>query len=177
MDQTLNGRAWESFADPASGRDVMADVMDYLDASRSGGHRDPYVAMTINRQREAPESASGSRATRFRLAATLMADGFWAAMGSDYGEIADHEEMGAGRLPRHYLGRAAGPAETLAAGILRRDFDHGVVLLNTNETERRVLLERPFTRIPGAWGTPAGHNSPITSVSVPGRDGVVLTTR
>lgn len=89
----LNGRAWESFADPLAGRDPKVDVQDYLTTVAAGEQQPPGVSMTIDRRRGGLEPAEHSRRARFFLTATLLQDGYWAAMGEHYGELVFYDEM------------------------------------------------------------------------------------
>lgn len=184
----LDGRAWESFADQRAGRDPGHDLRDYVTLTAQGQHRRPGLALTINRQRAVPGSPQDHRRARFFLTATLLQNGYWAAMGPDYGRLADYDELdGAGRGPG-YLGYpyAADPTVAqlmgpfsrgvgqLADGLFRRDFEHGIVLVNAGTRTRTVTLERPYRRLPGGPDPTVNDGRVVRTVSIPPRDGLIL---
>lgn len=176
----LDGRAWESFVDPRSGRPASADPADYVRVSSAPGGRRPGVALTLNVRRAEPRSPRDRRTARYRLACTLLQDGFWAPMGRHYGKPAYYRVLGPRSLGRGYLGRPRVPDPSwrqltapyrggigsLARGLFRRDFEHGVVLVNTGTSRRTVPLSRPHRMV---------HNLKRTaSVTLGPRRGVIL---
>lgn len=186
--QQLDGRVWESFADPEAGRDAASDLSSYVRATALGAHRLPGLAVTISRQRAEPGSADDLRRGRFFLTATMLQNGYWAAMGPDYGSLAEYDELDGGGLGPGYLGRpllanptpaqVQGPYANgvgrVAAGVFRRDFEHGIVLTNAGDAERTVTLERPYRRLSGKLDPHTNDGSVEQSVSIPAHDGLVL---
>jgi hypothetical protein len=184
----LDGRVWESFADPEAGRDAASDLSSYVRATALGAHRLPGLALTISRQRVEPGSADDLRRGRFFLTATMLQNGYWAAMGPDYGRLAEYDELDGGGLGPGYLGRpllanptpaqVQGPYANgvgrVAAGVFRRDFEHGIVLTNAGDAERTVTLERPYRRLSGKLDPHTNDGSVEQSVPIPAHDGLVL---
>jgi Hypothetical glycosyl hydrolase family 15 len=187
-DKLLNGRAFESFMDPAAGRDVDTDFRAYLAAAASQDIRVPRVTMTINKNLIEPETPDFFRKSRFELGATLLQDGFWAPAGPDYGSLAYFDEMDGGGLGRGYLGyplepdpnwkmlskRHTGGTGSPAQGVFRRDFEHGIVMVNTSAVPVTVPLERPFTKLKGKQDPVANDGSRVDSVNVGPQDAVIL---
>lgn len=179
-DERLDGRVWESFVDPKSGRVTKNDLEDYVTVTAGDGHRRPGVALTVNVRRAAPGSANDMRTARFRLASTLMQDGFWAPMGVHYGRLAYYRMLAPAKLGRGYLGRPLVKSPDWSAltspfdrgvgsirrGVFRRDFEHGIVLVNTTATRQRIELSKAYRNV---------HNGKVkTAVSLAPRDGVLL---
>lgn len=187
-DSNLDGLVWESFVDPHAGRDPADDFRNYVTSIAKGEHRRPGVSVTINIRRAPKGSATDRKAARFRLASTLMQDGFWAPMGANYGELGSYDELDGGGLGRGYLGKPLAKSPTWAAlqdpfvdgvgslepQLFRRDFENGIVLLNTGTSTRTVSLERAYLRVKGAWGTKPKDGTRTTSVSIAPKDGLVL---
>ncbi|UTM39893.1 putative glycoside hydrolase family 15 protein (plasmid) [Rhodococcus pyridinivorans] len=184
----LNGRAWESFADPLAGRDPKADVQDYLTTVAAGEQQPPGVSMTIDRRRGGLESAEHYRRARFFLTATLLQDGYWAAMGEHYGELAFYDEMdGAGR-GHGYLGEPVvedpswervnrpytGGVGTVAEGVYRRDFNQGVVLVNLGTEAQPVALGQTYRHLRGTQDPSVNTGELVDAVTIPPEDGLVL---
>ncbi len=184
----LDGRAWESFADPEGGRDPTYDLRGYLTTSALGSHRLPGLTLTINKEEGDPLSAEGQRRARFFLTATLLQNGYWAPMGADYGEIVHYDELDGGGLGTGYLGHPLVPNPTpeqlqapyaegvgqLAEDLFRRDFEHGIVLHNLSAEPRRVSLARPYQRLSGSQDPVTNDGRVVETVTLAGRDGLIL---
>lgn len=187
-DELLDGQAFESFADAAAERDPITDIAQYLQLSVSVHHRSPGTMMTINRRRAWPGSQQDYRNARFFITATLLQNAYWAPMGRDYGHQAYYDEMDGAGLGRGFLGRAvaADPTPlqaaapyvsgigTVAPDVVRRDFEHGIVLNNSGTDPRLVDLHGTFAKLRGLQDPATNDGSVVTSVTVPGRDGLVL---
>ncbi|QYN34467.1 putative glycoside hydrolase family 15 protein [Pseudonocardia sp. DSM 110487] len=187
-DELLDGRVFESFADPGAGRDPASDIDGYAAAAASDGHRQPGLAMNINVRRAQAGSPDEYRNARFFLTATLLQDGFWAPMGQHYGELAYYDELDGGGLGPGYLGAplVTNPAPerldepfddgvgVVAPDVVRRDFDHGIVLNNAGPVAQTVDLGGTFRRLTGRQDPATNDGSLATSVTLPPRDGLVL---
>ena len=111
-----NGRLWESFADPALGRQWLWDVPGYVDASGPNplGFGTRTVSgttflITVDGQFPAPGSlgAADYQRARFDLASALLGNGYWGAATSGYDAPLYFDEMDGGALHRRgYLGKA-----------------------------------------------------------------------
>lgn len=76
-----------------------------------------------------------------------------------------------------YLGFPLGKYQLLSGGVLRRDFDHGVVFCNLNPNNVEVSLSPTDTlkRIKGKQDTVVNNGEPIIgSFILPGNDGIIL---
>ncbi|GAF50725.1 hypothetical protein RW1_095_03500 [Rhodococcus wratislaviensis NBRC 100605] len=187
-DEQLNGRVWESFADPDARTEPLADLDRYVALSAGPDHRPPGVSITIDRRRAAPASPREFQRARYFLAATLMQNGYWAPMGADYSETVYYDEMDGGGLGRGYLGQPvmANPCPaalegsyadgfgSLGDGVFRRDFEHGTVLLNTSGTARDVSLDLPLRRLRGTQDPVTNNGETVESVTLPPHDGLFL---
>lgn len=189
-DRQLDGRAWENFADPRAERDPRFDIEQYIRLTARGDHREPGLAMTINKLGPQPNSERELTRARFFLTATLLQDGYWAPMGSDYGEPAYIDEMDGGGLGSGYLGDPIAPNPTLAhveaqysgtAGIgmvapnvFRRDFDHGIVLVNSSDEPATVALGGTFRHLTGTADPETNDGSTTDRVTIRSYSGVVL---
>ena len=184
----LDGRVWESFADPLAHRDPVADLTSYVAISASGVHRSPGVSLTISSRRVPAGSADDYRRARFALAATLMQNGFWAPMGDDYGQPVYYDEMDGAGLGRGYLGHALEPDPPLSAitrandggtgspapDVYRRDFEHGIALVNVGHTAQQVALRRTYRHLSGSADRLVNNGTAVDLVTIPAQDGVIL---
>jgi hypothetical protein len=109
-------------------------------------------------------------------------------MGEHYGELASYDEMTGSGLGPGYLGAplAADPGPErldepfadgfgiVAPGVVRRDFEHGIVLNNSGTTAQTVDLDEAFRRLSGRQDPQTNDGSVVTSVTLPPRDGLIL---
>jgi hypothetical protein len=187
----LDGLVWESFADPMAGRDPVTDFTRYVNAAAAGTHRSPGVSMTISSQRVTAGSAADYQRARFALTATLMQNGYWAPMSDGYGQPLYFDEMdGAGR-GRGYLGHAVqenpslsaltaaatGRTGSPAAHVYRRDFEHGIALVNLGSEARQVALGRTYRHLSGVTDQQVNDGTAVDTVTIAGQDGVILVDR
>jgi hypothetical protein len=187
-DQLLNGRVFESFMAESAGRDPESDLRAYIEAASSQANRRPVVTMTINKHPAQPRTPEIYREARFELAATLLQDGYWAGMGSDYAELAHFDETDGGGLGRGYLGHPLEPNPTMAlltrhnpsgtgspaTGVYRRDFENGIVLVNTTTAPVNLPLEATYRKLKGAQDPVTNDGAEVNSVSLDGHDAVIL---
>jgi hypothetical protein len=188
VDQRLDGRAFESFADPGADRDPLFDIRRYLQLSADEGRRRPGIMLTVDRRRAALGSEQQYRDARFFLTGTLLRDGYWSPMGADYGELAYYDELDGGGLGRGYLGRpvvsdpaadrVAAPYDagigTVAPNVVRRDFENGIVLNNAGTETQTIELGARFRKLRGNQDPKVNDGSTVTSVTLPGHDGLIL---
>jgi hypothetical protein len=184
----LDGLAWESFADPLVQRDPVSDLTGYVTTAASAPHREPGVSLTISTRRATAGSADDYRRARFALTATLMQNGFWAPMGVDYGQPVYYDEMDGAGLGRGYLGAALEPNPTLSAlttvtdegtgspapYVYRRDFKHGIALVNLGPTAQRVTLRRAYRHLSGKADRLVNNGTTVDLLTIPAQDGVIM---
>ncbi|WP_098960624.1 putative glycoside hydrolase, partial [Pseudonocardia sp. N23] len=164
VDGRLDGLVYESFADPAAGRNPAGDLERYVRETAGDGHRAPGVSLTINADRSTT-GEDAARRDRFFLSATLLQNGFWAPATDGYRTQSFPSLLATS--DRHYLGtpvvadptpaRLQAPYSdgvgTVAPGVFRRDFSGGVVLHNASGVSREVALGGPFRTQGQAGGT------------------------
>jgi hypothetical protein len=184
----LDGLVFESFADPLANRDPVFDLTGYVATGAAAAHRSPGVSLTISTRRVPAGSADDYRRARFFLAATLMQNGFWAPMGDDYGQPLYYDEMDGAGLGRGYLGYALQPDPPLsvittvtddgtgspAPYVYRRDFEHGIALVNVGDTTQQVTLRRAYRHLSGITDRLVNNGTAVDLVTIPAQDGVIL---
>jgi hypothetical protein len=184
----LDGLAWESFADPLIHRDPLSDFTRYMTVGGAAAHRKPGVSLTISKRRVPAGSADAYRRARFALTATLMQNGFWAPMGDDYAQPVYYDEMDGAGLGRGYLGHPIDPDPPLsvittvtgdgtgspAPNVYRRDFEHGIALVNVGSTPQQVTFRRPYQHLSGITDRRVNNGTTVELVTIPAQDGVIL---
>ncbi len=184
----LDGRAWESFADERDGRNPVDDLRSYVRVTAQAAHRLPGMALTISTQRAPAGSPEDFRRARLFITGTLLQDGYWAPMGPDYGHLARYDELDGGGLGPGYLGypyvgsptssQLAAPFSAgigqLADGLFRRDFEHGIVLVNVGSQPRTVTFDHPYRKLRGVLDPVTDDGRVVRTVSIPPQDGLIL---
>ena len=184
----LDGLAWESFVDTLVQRDPVADLTRYVAMGAAATHRRPGVSLTITRRRVPAGSADDYRRARFAMAATLMQNGFWSPIGNDHGQPLYYDEMDGAGLGRGYLGHPLEPNPPLSAiasaneggtgspapYVYRRDFEHGIALVNVGHRARQVALRRTYRHLSGITDRQVNNGTAVDHVTIPAQDGVIL---
>jgi hypothetical protein len=115
---------------------------------------------------------------RYGLATSLLDDGYYAYSDDDkgYSGIVWFDELDTN------LGRATGepPTQAWQKGVWRRDFEHGISLVNPKGNGPvEVTLEGKFRKIAGKQDRSVNNGQIVTKVTLRDRDGIILlkTTR
>ena len=66
------------------------------------------------------------------------------------------------------------PAVQWQKEVWRRDFEHGIALVNPTKQAVAVTLDRGFCRLKGKQDPVTNDGNPATSVLLQARDGIVL---
>jgi hypothetical protein len=129
-----------------------------------------------------PYDSSPYRAMRYGMASVALEDGYYAYApvdGYPDNELYSFDELGGnqGGPPIGYLGYPTQPPPTAAwkSGVWRRDFDHGIVLVNPKGNgAQTVSLGGTFKHLQGAQNPSLNDGSAVQSVTLQDRDGLVL---
>lgn len=173
----VNGRMFESFPTPWEAGGTWSGVMtNYLRLHRQVGSAPVFI---INGGTGNTGNDTDYKRMRYGLTSTLMGDGFFAF---DYGDQ-DHGQLW------HYdeydvrLGSPTSKAtavfshpagDNLTADVWRRDFQNGVVLVNSSGSPKTVELNSELEKIRGTQAPEVNDGSRITSVVLSPDDGVIL---
>lgn len=66
------------------------------------------------------------------------------------------------------------PTGAWTNGVWRRDFEHGITLVNPTKEPVTVTLEPSFRRLSGHQDSSVNDGSPASSVTLPAQDGIIL---
>jgi len=171
-----NGRMFETFPTPWEAGGTWPGVMaNYLRLPALVGY--PPV-LIINANTGNTGNNSDYRKVRYSLGSTLLGDGFFSFDfgDTDHGQLwrYDEEDVRLGRPlggPVNLLSPGRGG---LAAGVWRRDFENGVVLVNSTSQPQRVNFDQDLEKLRGAQAPDVNDGSIVSSVTLPASDGLVL---
>jgi hypothetical protein len=135
----------------------------------------------LTQQGTDPTSSAPYRAMRYGIASVLLHDGYYAYSPEGYPDnvLYSFDELGgnAGGPPVGYLGYPTQPPPTAAwqNGVWRRDFDHGIALVNPKGNgQKTVTLGGTFKHLTGAQNPSLNDGSSVTTVTLEDRDGIIL---
>jgi len=126
---------------------------------------------------------------RYWLGVTLLGDGYFTFSGpqpGSYSNIWWYDEysvdLTSGRATgdanrKGYLGYPKTSATQLRNGVWRRDFDNGIVLVNTTGSTQGVSLETTYRRISGTQDPSVNNGALVSSVSLQNQNTIILLRR
>ncbi len=120
------------------------------------------------------------RRMRYGLASALLFDGFFSFDNGD----ASHNEIWWYDEYEVFLGKPLGSARNilknnriLAEGVWRRDFENGVVLLNSTNQKRKVFLGAEYEKISGSQDRSVNNGLFVSELYLDPYDGIILLSR
>jgi Hypothetical glycosyl hydrolase family 15 len=109
---------------------------------------------------------------RYAYTSCLLADGYFCFTASDkeYSSVTWFDEFD------FKLGAAISqpPAEPWQNGVWRRDFEHGIALVNPTKQAVAVTLDCGFCRLKGKQDPVTNDGNAATSVMLQARDGIIF---
>jgi hypothetical protein len=184
----IDGRTWESFADPGKGRSFAGDMPNYVAGVTDPGHAQPGVQLTLDKGFSATPGPVDQQRARYFMTASLLSNGYWGGSVGDYEGFGWYEEMDGAGLGRGYLGQpiaanptwaqisatysAAAGVGRYANGLYRRDFTNGIAITNPSGSTQTVALGGTFRRLAGSSSVNTGAT--VDTVTIPAQDGIIL---
>lgn len=109
---------------------------------------------------------------RYAFASCLLDDGYFCFTASDqgYSSVSWFDEFD------FRLGAAVSkpPTSEWKNGVWRRDFEHGIALVNPTKVAVTVEVETGLTRLRGTQASDVNNGAPARSIKLEGRDGIIL---
>lgn len=127
----------------------------------------------LNANTENSGNATDYRAMRYGLATAFAHDSFYSFDSGDQ----THAERWWYDEYKAFLGAPRGKAVTLANGLVRRDFDQGIVLVNPTAKVQRFTVVEEFEKLIGVQDPGTNDGSITSSTMIPSMDGLILLRR
>lgn len=171
----LNGVAFENFPNTGYG-DWAQSLRQYMFI----GNTDQFAI--INSNDDNGGDSSNYQDFRFGLTSALLGNGYY---GFDSGDQTHHELYFYDEY-EVVLGNPLGAAfntldtnhpTTLQAGVWRREFENGIVLVNSTTEDRTYILEEGYEKIHGVQDIKTNSGKLVGSVKIPAQDGIILLNR
>lgn len=173
----INGRLIEAFPSSYDGNwsGSMEKYFNVLDEAD-----DPSVVI-VNTVANSSD-ASNYQLMRYNLTSTLMGDGFASFDQSvDFHHSLwwyDEYSVALGQpLGDPYNVETGDGPENWNRGVWRRNFENGIVIVNSSSDTKRITLEDGFEKILGTQDTAVNDGTVVGSVRIDSEDGIILQTR
>ena len=174
----INGRLIEAFPSSFDGG-WTGSMKQYFDVLQTA--KDPSIVI-VNTVANSTE-ADNYQQMRYNLTSTLMGNGF-----ASYDQSVDSHSslwwydeysvaLGDALGDPYNVTSNAGPGDGWSKGVWRRNFERGIVLVNSSDETKRVILEDGFEKILGTQDTAVNNGNVVGSVKIAAHDGIILQGR
>ncbi|MDO8499333.1 MAG: putative glycoside hydrolase [bacterium] len=167
----VNGRMFENFSTVDRWPNIMNDILKNKDV------RSPKLLIINNNTANKLGGEINFQNMRYGLVSSLLEDNIYYSFDfgdRDHGQIWWYDEYGIN------LGAPAGTAVSTAGlvkyreGVWRRDYDKGIVLVNSSGQAVSVALGGDFEKITGAQDPTINTGEIVDRVSIPSKDGLIM---
>ena len=176
LQQFVNGRMFESFPTPWEAGGDWNEIMRRYTVTERQVHGP--ATFIVNANTGNSGNLTDYRKVRFSLGSTLLGNGFFSFDfgDKDHGQSWWYDEYGA------YLGTPSGAPKnmdrpddaTWRAGVWRRDYQNGVVIVNATTAPRTLVFDSEYEKLHGAQDPSVNDGSITSSVTIGPRDGVLM---
>lgn len=171
----LDGVAFENFPNTSYG-DWSYSLKQYMLI----GNEEQFAF--INSNDDNGGNSANYQDFRFGLTSALLGSGYY---GFDSGDQTHHELYFYDEYEVTLGDALGGPYNTLNTdhpttvqeGVWRRDFENGIVLVNSTSADRSYILEDGYEKIKGIQDTKTNSGKNVGSVNLPAQDGIILLNR
>lgn len=117
---------------------------------------------------------------RFGLTSALLGDGFYSFDAGPGGHAQawwyDEYEVALGK-PTRAAQRLVGSGSGVTAGVWSRQFENGLVIVNSDSVARHVTLPGTYETLRGTQDKKTNSGSIVRAIDVPAQDGIILLGR
>lgn len=172
----INGRVFENFPTPWHGTGQWIDSMhSYLGEERFV--RFPASFLLIGAQRDVTGSALYQR-MRYLLTSTLLGNGYFGfdSGEQDHGQLWRYDEYTVALgLPTSDAYRIDPSMELfIQNGLWRRNFQHGIVLVNSTDSKQTIDLGDTYEKILGQTDTTVNTGDRVSFITLAAHSGIIL---
>ncbi|MDD5567293.1 MAG: putative glycoside hydrolase [Patescibacteria group bacterium] len=173
--ESINGRLIEEFPSTLDGGWSGA-IYKYFNAMAKG----QYPKLVIINSKSSVGTADDYRSMRYALTSTLLDNGFFSF---DYGALRhcdtwwyDEYDVYLGDPVTEASNTTSPKSSGVAEGVWRRDFENGIVLVNSTSSKQTVDLGEGYEKLLGKQST-VNSGEVVSSVTLSGHDGIILLKR
>jgi predicted nucleotidyltransferase len=169
--QYLNGRLYESFPGISGGWQGVINIY----TNKNNGYA-PFASI-INVNTNNTDNRNDFKKFRYGLASALLGDGFYSFDRGDQTHREtwwyDEYEIFLGK-PVSSIKNLNNNSNQIREGIWKREFQNGIVLINSSQEKKSIDLGAEFEKIRGSQDTAVNDGSIITSVELNPNNGLIL---
>lgn len=164
-----NGNMVENFAEHA-----WTEIMNVYKTQSQGGNQPRVIVINANTANKGNDK--NYQAVRYGLASTLLGDGYFSF---DYGDQ-DHGQVWWYDEYNVNLGDPTGESQNINGGVKyvdgvwRRDYAHGLVIVNSTGVEQTVDLGADYEKIIGVQDPAINSGEVVNKVKLGAKDGLIL---
>jgi len=166
----MNGRLMEHFPRPQEGGWV-GSMQAYLNSPE--GKTPKLFILNANNKNNA-NALLNLRNVRFTYGSSLLGDGFYSYT------IGDQSQSSLWWYDEYnvFLGDPIDPSlKSVSNGVLKREFDNGVVYINSSTTDKTITLNGEYEKIKGIQDPAFNNGAIVRKVTLSANDGIVLQKR
>jgi hypothetical protein len=169
----VHGRMYENFPTPWEGNGSWGTVMNRIHDTQKN-NRSPHVAIINSNTNNTGNQ--NLRDVRFGLGSTLLENGYFSYDYGDqnHGQTWWYDEYDAQLGTPNGLAVSDHRHTTYQPDIWRRDFDHGLVVVNSTAELVDVDLGGEYEKINGTRDRSVNDGSIVSDIALPANDGAVL---
>ena len=175
----VNGRMFETFPTPWEGGGVWASSMNSLKNTQPANRQPHFMILNRNTNNTGDDRAFSS--VRFGMTSSLLEDDTYFSF--DYGD-ANHSQLwwydeydidlgpavsGSTRVDPGHVG--TGP---YVPGVWRRDFTHGLALVNSSADQQFIELDGEYEKVRGAQDPAVNTGAIVSETVIAPQDGLLL---
>src|SRR3989339_1060279 len=169
-----NGRVFEGFPEYYEG-EWTGSMSRYQDTNQSGYN--PRINI-INSDTDNTGNRSDYRAMRYGLTSTLLADGYYSF---DYGTQLreyfwwyDEYDVNLGKPKTSAFDLLNNKKTDIAKSIWQRDFESGVVLVNSTDNSQKIKFNSEYEKLHGTQDQAINNGAIINQLTIAPKDGIIL---
>lgn len=166
--QELNGKMLENFA-----ANAWTNTMNTYQANTRGTQAPRVNIINSNTANTGKENLKD---VRFGLGSSLLEDGYFSYDHGDqnHGQTWWYDEYNVALGAPLNVSKSASHNTSYQPDIWRRDFEHGLVLVNSTHEQKTVDLGGEYEKINGTQATTVNDGSIVSEIDIEGTDGVIL---
>lgn len=171
----VNGRMYENFPTPWEQQGDWGRIMNVLKNNQPKNRVDHIVIFNANTDNTGNQK--DYQKMRFGLASSLMLDNIYYSF--DYGDR-DHGQLWWYDEYNIDLGKASAAAVSASnsnsfnAGIWKREYEKGMVVLNSGGADQSVDLGAEYEKITGAQDPQTNSGLVVDKINLSGKDGILM---
>ncbi|MFA6427558.1 MAG: putative glycoside hydrolase [Candidatus Magasanikbacteria bacterium] len=171
----VNGRMFETFPTPWEGDGQWGTVMNNAARVKKDNTKPNIIVFNSNTNNSG--NSTNFRQVRFGVTSSLLEDNVYFSF--DHGDTShaqlwwyDEYDVDLGQPTQKAVSRNG--LSTYGNDVWRRDFDHGLSVVNSTNNTQTISLNGDYEKIHGTQDKTVNDGSVVSEVTLNGQDGIIL---